>query len=208
MVTAPMAVSAAAPAWWTTRSVIDASQTLNDYAAVNTGQLKHMAQQAMAELDDKISGGAGTAIHTLVDSWDTVQPDTNDYAAVNVGQIKAVAKLFYQRLNAAGFALPLPWDDEALDRNDYALANVGQLKAVFAFAIIADPGLDTDSDGLPDWWESLYGLSTTVPDVLTADSDGDGLDLLTEFLLKTNPLIAAEADVSNTLSLQVYTPGL
>ena len=204
----PLKTFSAAPAWWTTRGVIDTNQTRNDFAAVNTGQLKHIAQQAMLEMDDKISGGAGTAIHALVDSWDTIGTDTNDFAAVNVGQVKAVAKLFYTRLNAAGYTIPLPWDDEAVDRNDYAMANVGQLKAVFAFTIVTDPELDTDSDGLPDWWESLHGLSTTVPDVLTSDTDADGLDLLTEYLLKTNPNVAAETDVGNTLGLQVYSPGL
>ena len=40
---------------------------------------------------------------------------------------------------------------------DFSAANVGQLKNVFSF----DPGLDTDVDGMPDWWESLNGLNPT-----------------------------------------------
>ncbi len=45
--------------------------------------------------------------------------------------------------------------------------------------------IDTDSDGLPDWWETenLGSLAQTATD----DPDGDGFNHLTEFLGGTNP---------------------
>ncbi|MGL5019025.1 MAG: hypothetical protein ACRDBP_12890, partial [Luteolibacter sp.] len=45
--------------------------------------------------------------------------------------------------------------------------------------------VDTDRDGLPDWWESetLANLTQTA----TADGDGDGFTNLDEFLAGTHP---------------------
>ncbi len=45
---------------------------------------------------------------------------------------------------------------------------------------------DSDGDGLPDWWESLYGfdtLKTTGNDGAGGDPDGDGLSNLAEYLI-------------------------
>ncbi|MSU59600.1 MAG: metallophosphoesterase family protein [Pedosphaera sp.] len=47
---------------------------------------------------------------------------------------------------------------------------------------------DLDGDGLPDAWETTYGVSD--PD---ADPDGDGLTNLQEYLANTNPTNAASA---------------
>lgn len=44
--------------------------------------------------------------------------------------------------------------------------------------------VDTTSNGLPDWWETLYFGGTTNP---AADSDHDGESNLAEFLAGTNP---------------------
>jgi type VI protein secretion system component Hcp len=47
-------------------------------------------------------------------------------------------------------------------------------------------GTDTDNDGMPDAWESLYGLSVGSNDS-NGDRDGDGLSNLHEFQLGTLP---------------------
>ena len=46
---------------------------------------------------------------------------------------------------------------------------------------------DSDVDGLPDWWERLYGLNPNVADS-HLDSDGDGLINLQEYNAGTDPV--------------------
>jgi hypothetical protein len=45
---------------------------------------------------------------------------------------------------------------------------------------------DTDGDGMPGWWETLYGLDPDVDDA-DDDLDGDGLTNLAEFEGGTDP---------------------
>jgi len=49
---------------------------------------------------------------------------------------------------------------------------------------------DTDSDGIPDWWEDQHGMNPDYPDDAAADSDEDGLNALCEFLAGTEPDLA------------------
>lgn len=46
---------------------------------------------------------------------------------------------------------------------------------------------DTDGDGLPDWWESVYFGSTTGASTVV-DADGDGRNNLAEYLARSDPL--------------------
>jgi hypothetical protein len=46
---------------------------------------------------------------------------------------------------------------------------------------------DADDDGIPDWWETEYGLIPTVNDA-DLDPDEDGLTNLEEYLGSTNPM--------------------
>jgi hypothetical protein len=181
-----LSATAAPPAWWQARGVLDSNQTHNDFAAVNTGQLKHIAKQAMLELDAKLPGGAGTAIHQLVDAWPQQTAGRNDFSAVNVGQVKAIAQLFYDRLNQAGYAQTVPWTNAIQSQNDYAAANVGQLKMVFSLCIDCAPIEDTDFDGVPDWWEIQHfgNLNDASGD---SDQDKDGLSDFWERIFLTNP---------------------
>src|SRR5205823_8386412 len=51
---------------------------------------------------------------------------------------------------------------------------------------------DTDSDGLPDWWELKYFSSATAA-LPNDDSDGDGFTNVQEFLAGTDPTSGASA---------------
>ena len=47
--------------------------------------------------------------------------------------------------------------------------------------------LDTDGDGIPDYWENSHGLKPNDPTDAALDPDGDGLTNLQEFLAGSNP---------------------
>jgi hypothetical protein len=47
--------------------------------------------------------------------------------------------------------------------------------------------LDTDMDGLPDWWETQFGFDPTDPGDGAADDDGDGSTNAQEYGAGTNP---------------------
>ncbi len=175
------------PSWWTARNVVitDAPVT-NDFGVVNLGQLKWFATNACAELAANLPGGAGTNLTEFVADFTY----SNNYAAVNVGQVKYVASKIYDRLIAEGYTNAYPWSVATTDDNDYAACNIGQLKYVFSF----DLTKDTDTDGLPDWFEWLIINSDPndsieeLCDVLPGDDfDEDGFTNLSEWNAKTDP---------------------
>ena len=199
----------ASPAWWTARGVLETGSVVStDYAPVNLGQLKWMATNACAELDEKLVGGAGSAVHAIVDAFST----SNNYVTASVGQLKHVAKPFYDRLIAVGYTNSCPWTATYADDLDWAIANIGQLKRVFDFA--PEQQADSDADGMSDEWEmGWFGDLTHGP---SADEDGDGLTNLEESLIGANPgafdtdgdLIADPEDPNPTLSSDSDADGL
>jgi len=62
----------------------------------------------------------------------------------------------------------------------------GQFTIGLELDAAANLSLDTDSDGLPDWWEELHFDEATAADPAT-DADGDGLTNFDEFVFGTNP---------------------
>ena len=138
----PLFAFAAAPAWWAQRGVTVASVSPDDYAPANQGQLKNIAKAAVAEMDAKLSGGAGDELHDLVNGWSIPSPQTNDFAPLNIGQLKNVVRPFYDRLIAAGLATSYPWSGSSSPADDFAAANIGQVKNLFTFEINAGNILD------------------------------------------------------------------
>ena len=47
--------------------------------------------------------------------------------------------------------------------------------------------LDSDGDGIPDWWEIAHGLDPYNPNDALLDNDGDGLSNRAEYLAGTDP---------------------
>lgn len=138
------------PDWWAERGVLTANAA-HDYAALNVGQLKHLAYSAWLELD-ALPGGAGFG--------PTFTNGLNNFAAVNMGQLKDTAAPFYDRLG-----MVYPWAGGTAA--DYAIANIGQAKVLFSFG---PDDYDLDHDGLLDVDETARGT-----DPLNPDSDYDGM---------------------------------
>jgi alpha-tubulin suppressor-like RCC1 family protein len=134
----------AAPAWWSQHNVLIQNGAPDDYAPLNQGQLKNIAKAATAEMDAKLTGGAGEELHNLVNSWSTPSPQTNDFAPVNLGQLKKVAQPFYDRLIALGIVDRYPWLSSPNPPDDFAGASIGQAKNLFSFEIQSS-NLVTDS---------------------------------------------------------------
>jgi len=121
---------ASAPAWWTTRGVLVPGATADDYAAVNQGQVKHIAKQAYEEMKAAFVGGAGATLDAI---WASPAPSTDDYRAINIGQLKTVAKPFYDRLAEVDPTIGYPWASATTPADDFALVNIGQVKNLFSF---------------------------------------------------------------------------
>ncbi len=56
------------------------------------------------------------------------------------------------------------------------------------------PDQDRDGDGLPDDWETAYGLNPDAPGDASMDADGDGIANLAEFKLGSNPTLPPAFD--------------
>lgn len=172
------------PGWWTTYEVLDSQAQPDDYAVVNQGQAKHLASKTRDYFNDILPGGAGNIINAMVNSWSVANLESDDYTALNIGQVKNLAKPFYDKLIEMHYATGYPWTSTLEDDEDYALVNIGQLKHLFSFDLSLAAN-DSDSDGLPDWWETYY--FGDLSHASGGDADGDGLTNLEEWQRGTNP---------------------
>lgn len=62
---------------------------------------------------------------------------------------------------------------------------------------------DADKDGMPDWFEKLYGLDPNLNDA-ALDPDGDGRTNLEEYNAGTNPVLADDWTKSNATSAESF----
>ena len=213
--------AASFPDWWFERDVIGYKgpgstypvdyAAAEDYAVVNTGQLKFMARCAYDELSARLpasvqSSPEWTALTALIASWYVggdlnAAPASGDpWLAINQGQLKYVTKHFYDVLDVAGYdpglgyppsawgasgwTDPYPWTEVTSDDESYAQVNAGQLKYALSFDLTN-----------PDWLAAQSGNpgGSTPPGSSPAsanDPDRDGLSSEQEQALGTNPNLA------------------
>jgi len=66
--------------------------------------------------------------------------------------------------------------------------------------------IDSDIDGMPDEWETKYGLDPNDPSDATSDQDNDGITALDEFLAGTIP--SGSIDIDGNEDYDALTDGL
>ena len=71
----------------------------------------------------------------------------------------------------------------------YSLSFASRAKDYRLDLLVAGDSTDTDGDGLPDWWEELYGLDPDLADS-GSDFDNDGWSNLEEFNRGANPAVS------------------
>ena len=92
---------------------------------------------------------------------------------------------------------------ESTASGTWNLVEVWGLSGLFS-ADTAGRAPDTDKDGIPDWWEGLYGLNPNVVDS-HLDPDGDGRTNLQEYNAGTNPIVANDWTLSIAESGKAFT---
>jgi hypothetical protein len=72
--------------------------------------------------------------------------------------------------------------------------------------LVGGSSADSDGDGTPDWWESLYGLDPNLA-TTNSDFDGDGWTDLQEFRLGSDPSVSNRAPLLVTPEIIVPESG-
>ena len=130
----------------------------------------------------------GVGIGGLPATGDADGDGFSNLVEYNAGMNPVVPDLL-ATMSAASLAYLLDTDGRALSSGlPYDLNEVWGLSGLF-LADTAGWAKDSDNDGIPDWWESLYGLNSSRADA-HIDSDGDGRTNVEEYNAATNPIIA------------------
>lgn len=142
--------------------VMDLSDMATVWLSVNTEFVIYTGNET-ADIDVSVNGPSGPWVNVWHETADfTASPLEVDISSEAAGQANVMIRFHY-------------YD-----------ANYDYYWAIDDVAVYGQEKLDTDSDGMPGWWEALYFGSSTSCDP-TLDGDFDGLSNLEECLAGTAP---------------------
>ncbi len=122
------------------------------------------------DLDLKVVGPDGTFWPYMLSYAD---PEANA-TATGKNDIDNVEQVYIATPAAGEYTITINYDGSLTDKTQwYSL-------------LVSGPVSDSDSDGMPDAWETEYFMDPTGA-IASADADGDGADNLTEYISGYNP---------------------
>ena len=175
------------------------------YGRVNAARAVESAMPSLSINDVTLSEGSanspGIATFTVTLSAATVRDVTVDWNTVNATAlggtnftaasgtltIPAGATTAQVGVTLIGRALTQPSANFLLRLSNAANATIFRSNGKCTIT-----ALDTDGDGIPDYWEIAHGFDPADPADAKLDTDGDGLTNLEEFLAGSNPRDAAD----------------
>jgi hypothetical protein len=150
---------------------------------------------------------------SMLSSWSGLIPPSGPIGSsvyitgLNFGATQGASTVTFNGV-AADPALT-SWSEKAINATVPAFASTGPVivtvNGVSSNAVIfIVSDVDSDGDGLPDWWELQY--FGNLAQGANTDSDGDGLTNLQEYQQGRNPTKSALADAGDFVNLKVHTP--
>ena len=214
------AVAASLSAAWAGEAVSDAFTVDSHYESRGQSVADFTAYEAIALTDRfalrTVALVADANGNGIPDAWETLYGLSGETAAAdadpdgdgrsnrveyNAGTSPVFAEDFAASTATSGCHTVDTWyEPSGLGMS--ALVEVFALSDLFSADTV---GLapDTDKDGMPDWWEKMFGLDPLVNDA-TIDSDGDGRSNLAEYNAGTNPMLAEDWALATSVSSDAF----
>ncbi|WP_269526451.1 cadherin-like domain-containing protein [Coraliomargarita parva] len=113
------------------------------------------------------------------------------------------AEYTFKSITVDGYPAAILWSEiDILKLLQNARAATHRIDLLVSFDL-----LDTDGDGMPDWWEQFYGLDWQTPDD-ELDPDDDGWNNLDEYYNGTNPFSDDRAPSVQTAEISAFGESL
>ncbi|MES2705742.1 MAG: LamG-like jellyroll fold domain-containing protein [Verrucomicrobiota bacterium] len=179
---------------WTFRSTDDFVQILTRTDAVPAGQygetqegIEFYASQTDNSFNISVRGGSfGVDSQKRSGGLVLTNGKTYDFTIIDNGANYLSMRLSESGNSANSAMINANLSNSAATANHIAFHNREGTRTSHLEEVVISVLTDTDHDGMPDFWEKLYDLSTTANDAAT-DTDTDGVSNLDEYLRGLNP---------------------